>query len=133
MMDSNLIKSSFDNVSSANQEPESKTEEIRESEPVFEEEEEENEEEICDTRENSELDISFIDRRTSNTSVFETKIPKDSLSPYLSEAKQYYSGTMENLKNEYKNGFGYKNTKNYITKEEYKKIIFIENQKTKIY
>ena len=126
-----LIKSSFDNVSSANQEPESKTEEIRESEPVFEEEEE-NEEEICDTRENSELDISFIDRRTSNTSVFETKIPKDSLSPYLSEAKQYYFETIENLKNEYKEEFDYKNTKNYITKEEYKKIIFIENQKAKI-
>ena len=130
MMDSNLIKSYLENVSSANQEPENKTEEIRESEPVFEEEEE-NEEEICDTRENSEFDNSFIDRRISNTSVLESMFSKVSQSSNLSEAKQYYSETIENLKNEYKDEFDYKNSKNYIAKEEYKKIIITEIKKTK--
>ena len=130
MMDSNLIKSYFESVLSANQEPESKTEENKESEPDFEEEEE-NEEEICDTRENSELDNSFIDRRISNNSVFEPKSPKVFLSSILSETKQYYSETIENLKNENKDEFDYKKSKNYITKEEYKKDISTEIKKAK--
>lgn len=129
MMDKNLIKSCFDNVSCANQEPESKTEEKIESEPIFEEEE--NEEEICDTRENSEFDNSFIDRKISNTSVLEPKYSKVSLSSNLSGTKQYYSETIENLKKENKAEFDYTKTQNYMAKDEYFKLILPEIEKAK--
>ena len=133
MMDANLIKSYMENVSSLNQEPESQTEERTELETQMEELE--NEDEICDTRENSELNSSLVDRTISNTSVLDSRIPKASIESDLSEngLRQYYSGSIEHMKEELKDTFDYTKTRNYITKKEYKKmmIALIEEEKKK--
>ena len=123
MMDANLIKSYMGNVSSLNQEPESQTEERTELEREMEEIEKEVE--ICDTRENSELNSSLLDRTISNTSVLDSRIPKVSIESDLSEngLRQYYSRSIEHLKDELKDTFDYTKTRNYITKKQFKKMM----------
>ena len=133
MLDSNLIKSFYGISTTMNQngqEPERKTEDNQDQESIIEEQVNGNE--ICDTRDNSEVNNSFVSRRISNPSVFDASFEEDSESSDLSEngdKQHYYSETIKYLKKLHKAEFDYSKSKNFMTKKDYKK--FIENEISK--
>lgn len=112
-MDSTLYKSNFCQLPSLNNEPMGETEEKIE-------ENQEKEDEICDTRENSELNSSFLERRISNPSVLNQIKQDSSESSNLSQnGFQYFSKTIEYLKKTNpEQAIDYTKSKNYMSKKE---------------
>ena len=115
-MDSILNKSNLYQNTSLNNEPMGETEEKKEKLK----ENPEKEDEICDTRENSELNSSFLERMKSNPSVLNKNTPDSSESSNLSKnGFQYFSETIKYLKKTSQEiAIDYTISKNYIPKIE---------------
>ena len=112
-MDSTLNKSNFYHLPSLNNEPMGETEEKIE-------ENQEKEDEICDTRDNSELNSSFLERTISNPSVLNQNTQDSSESSNLSQnGFQYLSKTIGYLKKTNPElSIDYTKSKNYKSKKE---------------
>ena len=97
---------------------------------------------ICDTRENSELNSSFFERNNSNTSVSKKNdFPQTSESSILSKngIENFYSGTINYLKESSADlAIDYSKSRNYLSKKEIERIkelkkeVQKEEQKDKI-